>query len=239
MRIATWNLDQAQPSSTDGELQAEVMLKVAADVWIVTETPTRFPLADFALADSAPMIAAKPAWFTTIAARELTSLPLPEVPTGAAALIEQLGGRWLVVGVCMPWRVGAPPLPRGAAPEGATGPQQWQHVLNRLDAGVTRLRALYPDVPVLLAGDLNQTLAGPFVGSARGRIELEHLLRKHGLTAYTINSPAASAECNAIDHLCGPVRIHSLTSWLPPTAPGRRTACSDHAGYAIDFQLPA
>jgi hypothetical protein len=239
VRIATWNLEQAQPSSAAGQLQARVMADVAADMWIVTETPTRFPLANFAAAPGTPMIGTKPARFTTIAARELTPLVLPEVPTGAAALVGQPGERWLVVGVCMPWRAGAPTLPPGAAPEGATGPQQWQHVLARLDAGMTRLRALHPDVPVLLAGDFNQTLTGHLVGSARGRIELEHLLAKHGLTAYTINSPAASPDCNSVDHLCGPARYHSLTSWMPPTAPGRRTACSDHGGYAIDFQTPA
>jgi len=101
---------------------------------------------------------------------------------------------------------------------------------------MTRLRAFNPDVPVLLAGDFNQTLTGHLVGSASGRPELEGVLAKHGLTAYTAKSPSATPGCNAIDHLCGPPRHHSLASWMPPTKPGRRTACSDHAGYAIDFR---
>jgi hypothetical protein len=125
VRIATWNLEQAPPSSAAGQLQSELMTEVSADVWIVTETPAQFPIAGFATADSGPMLTVKPAVFTTIAAPELTPLPMPEVPTGTAALIENRGGQWLVVGVCMPWRAGSPALPPQAAPGARTGPAQW------------------------------------------------------------------------------------------------------------------
>jgi hypothetical protein len=39
VRIATWNLEQAQPSSPAWRLLAGVMTEVAADIWIVTEAP--------------------------------------------------------------------------------------------------------------------------------------------------------------------------------------------------------
>jgi hypothetical protein len=91
------------------------MTEVAADIWIVTEAPAQFPLTGFATADSAPMLTMKPAVFTTIAACELTPLPMPEVPTGAAALIEDAGAQWLMVAVCMPWRFDTPVLPLRAA----------------------------------------------------------------------------------------------------------------------------
>jgi hypothetical protein len=75
------------------------------------------------------MLAVKPAVFSTIAACELTPLPMPEVPTGAAALIEDAGAQWLVVAVCMPWRFDSPALPPRAARGAQTGPEQGHQVL--------------------------------------------------------------------------------------------------------------
>jgi hypothetical protein len=117
------------------------------------------------------MLAVKPAVLTTIAACELTPLPMPEVPTGAAALIEDAGAQWLVVAVCMPWRFDSPALPPRAA-------RERKPVLSKgtksssLDAAITRLRAAVPDAHLLLGGDSNQTLAGHVVRSHRGRAVL-------------------------------------------------------------------
>lgn len=235
VRIATWNLEQAQPSSAAGQLQTEVMTEVAADIWIVTEAPAQFPLTGFATADSAPMLTARPAAFTIIAAPELTQLPVPELPTGTAALIENRDGKWLVVGVCMPWRAGSPTLPPQAAPGASTGPAQWHHVLSALDAAINRLRTVAPDAELLLGGDFNQTFASHVVGSHRGRAALKQMVITQGLTSYTARSLSATSGCLAIDHLFGPPTRTTARCWMPPAPAGRAMTCSDHAGYVIDL----
>jgi hypothetical protein len=160
------------------------MTEVAADIWIVTETPAQFPLTGFATADSAPMLTARPAAFTIIAAPELTQLPVPELPTGTAALIENRDGKWLVVGVCMPWRAGSPTLPPQAAPGASTGPAQWHHVLSALDAAINRLRTVAPDAELLVhpeCGCASQCMA---FGNER-----THILSTEGMINFAKASP--------------------------------------------------
>jgi hypothetical protein len=218
VRFATWNLERADPSRPVGEVQREAMSRVAADVWVLTEALPSAVRSGYRTALSAPMLTEDGGRFTVVAAERLTCMELPEVPTRAAALVEVDGSAWLVVGVCTPWRAGAPALPPEAAPQATTGTEQWIAVLDGLDRGLRRLAVELPDVPVLLAGDFNQTLTGYVVGSHNGRIGLTQLLDAHRLIAYTDALPSAREGCATIDQLCwsGPAERRRVVD-----APGR------------------
>jgi endonuclease/exonuclease/phosphatase family metal-dependent hydrolase len=134
----------------------------------------------------------------------------------------------MVLGVCMPWRRDAPPLPEGAASSAEGGPAQWRTVLARLDAALERLAPSVPSRRLLLAGDLNQTLSGRNVGFTGGRQRLEELLSRHRLVAYTAEQPSKLPGCSSVDHICGPTLRHRLDHW-----PAAAEHLSDHRGCVL------
>lgn len=137
---------------------------------------------------------------------------------------------WLVLGVCMPGRRGAPPLPEGAAPGAETGPAQWRTVLDRVDAALARLAPAVDSRLLLLPGDLNQNLSGRNVGFAGGRKQLEEVLSGHRLVAYTAEQPSRLPGCPSVDHICGPALPHRLEPW-----PVQADVLSDHRGYVVEL----
>ncbi len=234
MRAATWNLERAAPASPAGVLQLAAIERAAADAWVFTEAHEASAPAGYQTTSSHPMPTAEPARFAVIAGRRLRPIPLPELPTGVAAVVAADGRDWLVVGVCMPWRADAPVLPPGAAGDAETGPEQWRAVLAALDGALRRLRALVPTMPLVLAGDFNQTLQGYVVGSRRGRTLLTALLAGHGLSAYTASEPSSRTGCLAVDHICGPSNADAVAhAWMPTTAGRSPRPITDHAGYLV------
>jgi len=184
------------------------------------------------------MLTGDRAHYAIVAAESLAVIDLPEVPTGAAGLVEVHGKTLLAVGICMPWRFGAPALPPDAAPGATTGPREWAAVLASLDHGLRRLSRELPDVPLVVGGDFNQTLGGYVVGSHEGRARLERLLSEHGLITYTSTLPSARAGSAAIDHICGHAEPVATGWWAAPAVPDRTKSATDHAGYWVDVPPP-
>ena len=103
-------------SAKDREQQQRIS-GMNADVLVLTEARIRAIPHGYKSATSAFIPTdGSDALFAIVAAAELESLPVPELPTAAAALVTHNAQTWLVVGICMPWRQGAPPLPPDAAP---------------------------------------------------------------------------------------------------------------------------
>lgn len=237
VRVATWNIEWVGRARVRAQ-QAEVIARVAADVWVLTEAradalPDGWESATSALipASSGNSSSAKDAgFFAIVGAPELRPVAVPELPTAACALVPIDGQTWLVLGVCMPWRLDAPPLPEGTAPGAEDGPAQWRMVLTRLDAALKRLAPLVDSQRVLLAGDLNQTLSGRNVGFVGGRTRLEELLARHRLVAYTAEQPSSLPDCRSVDHVCGPAMPNRLHSWA-----AHPDTLSDHRGYVVDL----
>lgn len=203
MRALTWNLEQVDGESPKGRRQRQMISQRNADVVVLTEASVNVIPDGFHAEASAHMLfVATHARFAIIAAADIKPLPVPELPTAAAAVVNHGGGAWLVVGICMPWRRNAPCLPPDAAPSGANGPEAWLHVLDRLDLALALLRKSHPQLPLLLAGDFNQTLTGRIVGSRDGRDRLRSLLARHALIAFTAASPSASRLPLDRSHLC-------------------------------------
>lgn len=234
MRIATWNLEQAHPNSAAGRTQAEQIADIRADVWIFTEAPDGLRIRRFDIASSEPMLTSEAAYFATIMGCGLLERPLPEVPTGAAALVVGRQRPVLVVGVCMPWRRGAPELPPTAAPAANTGSEQWSIVMDRLERAVTRLRVDHPDADLVIAGDFNQTSAGLMVGSREGRRRLDRLAAGNDVVIHTANLASAVPGANAVDHILAKptAKVRVVT---PGVVQGRKRTASDHAAYVLDL----
>jgi hypothetical protein len=208
---------------------------VGADVWVLTEAhPTVLPPALLTATSEEMPGQPRPAHFAVLGAEDLECVPISGLPTAVAGLVRVAGSPWLVLGICMPWRRGAPPLPPTAAPGATTGPEEWQVVLERLDHACIELRQQFPDVPLVVAGDFNQTLDGYVVGSHAGRAALQKLLDRHQLVAYTARSPSARDGCRSIDHIAGPLPPHPVEHW-PSTSEGVGDL-SDHCGYVTNVQ---
>lgn len=237
MRVGTWNLEWAERSRLDRLRQAEELAGARADVWVLTEArPDVLPegwqsTASANIPPTEGIGAGHRDWgcFAVVGAPELQSLAVPELPTGACALVSIDGEDWLVLGVCMPWRMGVPPLPPNAAPGAQDGPARWRAVLDRVDAVLFRLTPRLTPNRVLLAGDLNQTLAGPNVGFNGGRQAVDELLSRHDLVAYTRDAPSLLAGCSSVDHVCGP-RRHAQVNSRPDMS------LSDHRACVVDLR---
>lgn len=81
-----------------GRRSVTLMTEINADVWIVTEGHDKFPLPGQSVSASASMLAKRPCYSPVVAGRQLTPLPMPEVPTGAASLVSHKDQQYLVVG---------------------------------------------------------------------------------------------------------------------------------------------
>ncbi len=229
VHVATWNLEQATAESERGVAQAKQIAAVGAEVWILTEACSGSAPTSHKTALSAAMPGVKSgAHFAIIAAANLEPLDLPELPTGAAAVVHASTGDWLVIGICMPWRKNAPALPPDAAPGANTGPEEWHHVLGKLDEAINRLSSM--NLPIVVAGDFNQTLVGFMVGSGEGRERLEKL---QGLTAFTADAPSALAGCHSVDHIFGPSSTLPLNVFPSLADVAEHGPLSDHRGYSI------
>ncbi len=129
MRVATWNLEWTKRAHVRAQ-QAEVIRGAAVDVWVLTEArPNVLPegwesaaSADIPSTASNLRLSGDAGCFAVVGAPVLDSVALPELPTAACVLVPVIGETWLVLGVCMPWRRDAPPLPEGAAPGAHDGP---------------------------------------------------------------------------------------------------------------------
>lgn len=237
IRVGTWNLEWAEQERVRSR-QADVIAEAAANVWILTEArPSVLPhgwsnatSADIPSAARNSRSAGDAGCFAVVGAPELAPVPVPELPTAACALVPMAGQMWLVLGICMPWRRDAPPLPEDAATGAETGPEQWRTVLARLDAVLERLAATVSSGNLLLAGDLNQTLSGRNVGFAGGEKLLKQVLYRHHLAAYTVEQPSKLPGCTSVDHISGPALPLRHQPW-----PGAADSLSDHRGYVVEL----
>jgi hypothetical protein len=232
----TWNLEGKDAASGEGQGQRQKIADLHADVLVLTEATIGVVPYDLDSSTSSTIPGSdSEVRFAIVAAAELRLLRVPELPMAAAALVTHGERVWLVVGICMPWRRNAPPWPPDAAPPEASGPEAWLQVLNQLDRTLHRLRSENPDLPVLVAGDFNQTLTGYIVGSLDGRERLRELLARHELVAFTEAAPSARPACPSIDHLCARTSVGDPIVWLADrTSPEQDDHLSDHAGYVVE-----
>jgi hypothetical protein len=215
--------------------EQDLIRELDVDIWAFTEVdPASAPYGNLAVSSPIP---GKAAAFAAISTRwPLTSLPATTVPRAVAAVVDCPDIPLVVVALCMPWRRAAPPLPPGAVPDALPSREHWTHVLRETSSLIDDLAAQHRGVPILVAGDFNQTLAGMVVGSNAGRAELVAMFERNGLLAFTSDLPSARPGCMSIDHLAGPASWNPVGTRHPPSL-AEGGALSDHAAYVVEWAI--
>lgn len=236
--VATWNLERPsrRPIGRTQRIHA-ALSAVPADIWILTETrASLIPNRAYYPTHSKPHQGRRPddeRWVSIWSRWPVRALD--EDFWSATALIESPLGNLIVHGVVLPYM--HEPAP-GA-------PQVWSRFIEELGTQRNRwvrTRMQYPDIPLVVAGDLNQTLGGSLrYGSPATRDALVEALVDADLKCLTAgDEPTGQLRgIHLVDHICATSHLNAGSSfklWGPRTADG--CSMSDHTGVAIELSRP-
>lgn len=244
LRVATWNLERPSARSwKKAPAQREQMHAIDADVWALTETRVGLEPADgYRGLDCPPHPARRPldeTWTAVWTRWRIEPTDLPATPRGSLpALVDTPIGRLVMYGTVLPWHSEPGDEPDRKA-------KNWEvHAaeVQRQGDEWRRLRELYPDSPLIVAGDFNQDRDGSgWYGTRRVRDLLTEALDGAGLVCVTaLDAVAAGLLQNhhLIDHICVSADLldrfePTVHCWEPVSDAGVRM--SDHPAVAIDL----
>jgi endonuclease/exonuclease/phosphatase family metal-dependent hydrolase len=243
MRIATWNLER--PSAGSWKIvprQRARLAAVDADVWVLTETrasigPEGFHavhspvLEGWSRDEDERMISLWSRW--PIRPTALT----PDPRTSLSALVATPTGPLLVYGSVLPWANDTDP--------GGTARMWERHAATIPVQGEEwrQLRAEHPGVPLVLAGDLNQSRDGSdWYGTHRVRDLLTTELEQTGLQLLTGFDVVAAGVLDRpiVDHIAATPDLADLTRATVSGLPVRDddgVRLSDHPTVIVDVAL--
>ena len=241
-RLATWNLDRANPKSTArlATLQSH-METIDADIWILTETwqqiapsPAHHLIAYSTTAPDRESTAGE-AWTAIWSRFPADALSLAAEPERtAAALITLPNGRPIIAyGTVLPWLSDQRRAP-------LTGKEAFLESLAAQSAEWQGLKEKHPDAGLLIAGDFNQDLADKhYYGSRDGREALRASLSQNELICLTADDqdPLVDEPDRAsIDHIVvsRDVGVGAIGYWPQGDLPRKLT---DHYGVWADLGL--
>ncbi len=242
LRIATWNVERPRDGWKIRPAQHRRMDQVDADVWILTETRTSFspgpgyhglhtpphPQRDVLTGDER-YVGIWSRWPLT---------PVEEIfPDGRGAITARCEtplGPLLIQGVVLPWA-----NDRGSDGT-ATMWQEHARAIERRAADWQELRRHHPRVPLVVAGDLNQSRDGSsWYGTRAVRDALTAALEAGELRELTAQDVVTTGhlQCHhLVDHVC-------VSRWLEVDAElrcweqvdDRGIRLSDHPTVAVDL----
>jgi endonuclease/exonuclease/phosphatase family metal-dependent hydrolase len=120
--------------------------------------------------------------------------------------------------------------------------QVFDEVVSNLERDLKKISALHPDIPIILAGDFNQSLVSKhYYGSNAKRERLKQFFTSNDLLALTSGDDDPvfrdSYPNACIDHICisdgSGFKLSSTSRW--PNAPTLKDGPSDH--YQIKVRL--
>jgi endonuclease/exonuclease/phosphatase family metal-dependent hydrolase len=237
LTIATWNLERPSSGHSVRARRIQSTIEaVGADVWVLTETRATFaPSPNYFSAHSQPHADRRPdsdeRWASIWSRWPTTSLW--EDSWSVTARVESPSGELLVHGVVLPYM--NEPGPGGLPVRGwSRFTEELGHQRNQW----LRVRAQYPAIPFVVAGDLNQSLDGSrWYGSHKTRRALHEAINAAGLKCFTLEDVVASGTLRSnhlVDHICatdGVIVAGGIKCWEPRTIDGLRM--SDHPGVAL------
>lgn len=215
--------------------------RIAADVWVLTETHDGFTPGHEHSCKSDPGRDGydEPGhrWVTIWSKWQLEPLPTTDRRRTAAARVVPPGDApFLVFGTVLPWH--------GDNWHGhaSAGGLAFREALELQRADWKNLSREYPDHEFFVLGDFNQDLVHPrYYGARSNRAALLTTLDECGLVAHTAGAGDPirrdSGPWACIDHICG----RRESRWRPepavrwPDAPKPMKRLSDHFGLAITF----
>lgn len=247
LRIATWNLDHASNSSRPIRLQIEKILQTKPDIIVLTETCEAVSLTgygyevaypnkknDYGKYDAA-------IWSKYPIARTLKTI---DHELSACALTSSPKGDLMIYATIIPYHGY-----KGVDKKSAAWVEHCKSIAN-LGNDWTRLRMeTSPTIPLLVAGDFNQTRDGSLgtYGTKEGRQLLSETLERNNLTCLTEENygehgklksdPKKGRPRNNVDHICmtrGAFSVVASEAWDHFTED--EIYLSDHNGVYVDLQ---
>lgn len=246
IRLATWNLDR--PSLTSWK-RLPVMRKVFdvinADIWVLTESRTTLaPAAGLFGLHSEPHPARRPdqeeRWVSVWSKWPLRRIQERPTPWSLTVMCDSLIGPLLIRGLVLPYH--AEPPETSLEPTG-----HWTQFSRELRVQADdwrRLRKLYPRIPLVIAGDFNNSIDGStYYGTASTRAELAGAIEGSSLRCVTGEDVVETGKLvgnHLIDHVCvsaGLEVLGDITCWQgwSEKADGTKTTMSDHPGVAVQL----
>lgn len=236
LRIGTWNVQYAAGAARNvlrrGRLDA-----TPADIWVLTETHDDLDLSDTHGAVSTlqrPTGRAGGRW-TTIWCRwpVVQQIEVEDPVRTVAAIFEAPAGPVAVYGTVLPWH-----SDKGPSGDARNWTEQ-DRVLPQQIAEWAAIRASFPTVPFVVAGDLNMSLGGRhYYGTRRGRAALREGMERVGLACATEweRVPDGLLDHSPIDHVLVPegwlARSSVVAAWRGTDEQGRKL--SDHSGLLVE-----
>jgi len=246
MKIATWNLERAQPHTPQAEAQQQWIARINADLWIFTETHTaaspgagyQSVVSDLATTDTPGDGRWVQIWVRDQGLRQVSPLATADPDRTTCALIElENGGRCLVYGTVLPW------LGSAWRTYGAEDGVAFLAALAVQQADWQRLQNVYPNTLLVVAGDFNQDLnVLPYYGSRRTKQALRQALLEADLECLTFgdNDPVRrliNGQHSNIDHICMThdphLEIQRTFAW--PEGLEELRGLSDHFGVGLEI----
>jgi endonuclease/exonuclease/phosphatase family metal-dependent hydrolase len=236
MRIATWNLERGGRTRAARGAQEDVLRGLGADVVALTEPPSSYREAAGVV--TSPPRRAGPSGVESWAAVVGTTverIPI-EIPFQRMAVAARAGREErsvIIYCAVLPWlsiTSHAPELVR----HGEDSFTVFERVLGEQVADIAELRRSHA-MPVIWAGDFNQSLAGPTSGGSEARRSLlRDALASLGYAAWNGIAAHASAGMCAVDLICGREEEGIEAQGRIDPRHGD-IVMSDHAGYWVDI----
>jgi hypothetical protein len=246
LRIATWNLEKPGLFGTRSDAIHNQIVKINADVWVLTETKLSFsPSDDYqcaAVSKEAGDLKGNNRWVAVWVRKQysFSCIETKDDQRTACALVHLPDGRKLCVyGTVLPWLMdGRFSKVRGSA--------EFRMVLEEQEKDWYEIKNKHPEGLFCVAGDFNQDLLlkGHYYGSKSGREALKESFSKVELVCLTggENDPVAKSNPGkaSVDHIClaGPTGelatiISSIGTWSKISESGIHL--SDHFGVFVDL----
>jgi len=234
LRIATWNLEWARPSTHRGKLLRSHLQELAADILCITEgSADMLPDAGYTITSeadygySAPsyrrkvLLWSREPWF------DIDPIGNPNLPSGrfiAGTTLTPLG-QIRIFGTCIPWR-------DAHVNTGRRDRTRWQDHLSYLETLPTVLSDR-PLSPAIWLGDFNQRIP-PKAAPVEVQTALEQALK-----GWQVATAGEIAPLNkvAIDHIVYTADFQPVKVFAQSQFAADGTRLSDHFGVIVDFQL--
>lgn len=255
-RIATWNVERPRRINARRQLISQKIENVNSDIIILTETSNLIDLGtEYFAVKTQPAVTCPNEQWATIWTKwpVIRELPTYDDTRAICALIRTPFGDLIVYGTILPYHMagvnaGGKYLEQDCSP--------WElHEKSIVGLGddLKKLKLDYPDSPLCIAGDFNQTrdnLRGGY-GNNRLKLLLGEILHKNHLNCLTEENFSENGKLNPdpktgktrrnIDHICISSAWKSLmqnlgvNAWDHFNELGFRM--SDHNGVLFDFEI--
>jgi endonuclease/exonuclease/phosphatase family metal-dependent hydrolase len=242
MRIATWNLERPKPNgAVKNARQQSKIAEIQADLWILTETNSAISLegCHSLASESLPSYHSAGESFATIWSRTpiLNKISTFDPYFAVCAEIESPLGPMIVYGSIITY----------ANDRGLSGAsKRWEETRKSIDAhdlDWQNIRKEYPNHPMVVAGDFNQSLDGSgWYADAVSTTKLSEALKRSNLVCETKEDMRKTGKLQTratVDHICLSRNI-AMNSTVVGAWEGTSDVLgrmSDHNGVYVDLEM--